>query len=528
MEFQETGRQAYARLEPDREGYLCRARDASKLTLTYLIPPEGYDGTGLEEPFQSIGAEGVTTLAGKLLLAHFPPGNSFVRMVVDDYSMEQLKKDYGEQKAEQIRTEAAQSLLDMENAGVQEIETSGIRPKLDEMIKHHLVAGNVLVKVPETSDQNLQLWGLDQYVVERDDEDNLLLCVLKRSIAVQALQEDLRALVLAEDKTKKDSKASAIDVYTVIARREDASWEVWSELSVGPKGYRMGEIKKYKDADDLPWRPLRMFPVDGEAYGHGFIPLHFGSLNYAEQVREALMSAGAAMSKLLIGIRNGSPTRAKDIQDAKNLDVIRMNEEDVWILSFADKIPDLRYMSEEYNSVKQALERAFLMTTSIQRNAERVTAREWEILAQELESGLAGAYSQFASDFSQWFVSHTIARMQREGRAPKFPPEIKVKPLIVTGIDALGRGKDVQALQSWFRFLAETMGPDAAAQIIHKDELAKRAGALFGVKTASLLKTEEELAQEAQDAQLQSIAQTLGPEVAKLATQPQGGPTRRV
>jgi len=79
----------YQGCEADRDSYLQRARDASKLTIPFLVPPESNGpATVYPQPFQSIGARGVNNLASKLLLALLPPNSPFFRLIIDKFELE--------------------------------------------------------------------------------------------------------------------------------------------------------------------------------------------------------------------------------------------------------------------------------------------------------------------------------------------------------------------------------------------------------------------------------------------------------
>ena len=63
-----TAESMYTSLEGKRYQYLDRARQASKLTLPYLMPDEGFGShSRLDTPFQGVGARGTNNLASKLL-----------------------------------------------------------------------------------------------------------------------------------------------------------------------------------------------------------------------------------------------------------------------------------------------------------------------------------------------------------------------------------------------------------------------------------------------------------------------------
>jgi hypothetical protein len=85
---------------------------------------------------------------------------------------------------------------------------------------------------------------------------------------------------------------------------------------------------------------------------------------------------------------------------------------------------------------------AFLLNSAIQRNAERVTAEEIRYMAQELEAALGGIYSTLSQEFQLPFVTRVMFQMERQKKLPVLPEGL-VKPAIITGVEALGRGNDV-------------------------------------------------------------------------------------
>ena len=80
-----------------------------------------------------------------------------------------------------------------------------------------------------------------------------------------------------------------------------------------------------------------------------------------------------------------------------------------------------------------------------------------------------------------------------------------VKPIIVAGINSLGRGQDVQALGNFMQTLAQTMGPEAIQQFINPDELIKRLAAAQGIDVLNLVKSMQDIQQERQQSQQQAM-----------------------
>ena len=64
-------------------------------------------------------------------------------------------------------------------------------------------------------------------------------------------------------------------------------------------------------------------------------------------------------------------------------------------------------------------------------------------------------------------VTRLMARMSKERRLPKLPKDI-VKPTIVTGVEALGRGNDLQKLDLFLAGANQIVGPQAVAEYVRQ------------------------------------------------------------
>ena len=75
------------------------------------------------------------------------------------------------------------------------------------------------------------------------------------------------------------------------------------------------------------------------------------------------------------------------------------------------------------------------------RNAERVTAEEVRLTQLELEQQLGGIFSLLTTSFLIPYLDRTLLVLQRTNELPKLPKDI-IRPAIVAGVNALGRGQD--------------------------------------------------------------------------------------
>lgn len=87
--------------------------------------------------------------------------------------------------------------------------------------------------------------------------------------------------------------------------------------------------------------------------------------------------------------------------------------------------------------------------------------------------------------------------------------------MIVTGVEALGRGQDLGRLNEFLSTSAQVLGPQVVSQYINPTEYLKRVAASLSIDTGGLIKTEEELQQD----QMQSMAQQMGPDAIKAGSQ---------
>jgi len=488
-----TAASLYASLESNRLTFLDRARDSSKLTIPMLIPPAGYgEHTKYDTPFQSIGARGVNNLSSKLLMALFPPNSPFFRLVIDPYI---LAKEAGED-ADKLKTEMDKALSKIERIAMQEVETTAIRVGAYEALRHLIVAGNVLVHTPDEG--GLRVFRMDSYVVKRDPSGTVTHIVVKERVSPMTLPPEAKALCYSTE--EEHGSKEYVDVYTKICLEEDdKSYEIYQEIN----GEIVPESHGVYPEGKLPWMALRFNRIDGEDYGRGFVEEYIGDLRSLEALSRAVVEATAAASKVVFMVNPTGTTRMKTLAEAPNGAFISGIATDVTTLQ-ADKRADLSTVIAFTQDIQSRLSFAFLLNSAVQRNAERVTAEEIRFMAQELETTLGGAYSILSQEFQLPLVRRLLDRLNKQKRMPKLPKEV-VKPMIVTGVEALGRGNDLMKLDQFLVGIQQALGPEAMSYINPSEYLSRRAAAL-GIDSEGLIKTPEDLAAE-QDAAQQQMQQ---------------------
>lgn len=482
----------YEQMAADRDAFLSRARSCAELTIPTLMPPEGHTGsTQYDTPYQSVGARGVNNLASKLLMTLLPPNQAFFRLTIDDYDLVELGGD--------ARGKAEEALARIERSATQVIESKAIRVPTFEALKQLIVSGNVLVHLPPKS--GMKVFRLDRYVVNRDTMGNILKIITKETIAYEALPKDVMEALLENPEYQVDTNKKECDIYTCV-KRVGKKYEVHQEVH----DIIIPSSKGSYTEDKLPWMALRFIAIDGSNYGRSFCEEIVGDLKSLEALTRAIVEGSAASSKLLFMVRPNGTTKMRSIADAPNGGIVSGDANDVTTLQ-ANKFNDFRVAQETMRGITERLSFSFLLNSSVQRQAERVTAEEVRYMAQELETALGGIYSVLSQEFQVPLVNLLLAKMQKEGKMPKFPKDT-LKPQIVTGLEALGRGQDLNKLSTFLQYL-QPLGQEVIARELNIDDYIDRLGASLGIDTQGLVKSEEQKAQEQEAAEAQMQQQQM-------------------
>lgn len=508
----------YERLASTRLQFLDRARKCSELTIPTLVPPEAHGAhTIYYTPWQGIGARGVNNLASKLLLSLLPPNSPFFRLGVDDFTSQQMAGQAG------ARAKIEEGLNKIERAVQNEIEGSGLRSPVFLALKHLIVAGNYLAYLPASG--GVKGYPLTNYVVKRDTLGNVLDIVALDEVSPLSLSdEELALLDDTENGSKDESTDKTVKLYTRFLR-DGKQWKMYQEI----KGKRVPDSEGTWPIDKPPFMALRWTHVDGEDYGRSYVEEYLGDLISLEGLSKAIVEASAVAAKVVYLLNPNGVTRAKDLTAAESGAVVVGSVNDVAALQ-TDKQADMRVAYEAAKTITERLAMAFLMNSAIQRQAERVTAEEVRYMAGELEDALGGVYSILSQEFQLPLVTRLMDRMTKEKRLPALPKGV-VTPQIVTGLEALGRGHDLTKYQMMIQALAP-LGPETVAKHINPGDYIKRVGTSLGIDMDGLVKSDEQLQQEAemaaqaqQNMMMASMAEkAIGPGIKALSDQSMAAP----
>ncbi len=507
-------RDRYTQLARGRNQFLDTAVECSRLTLPYLIQEDLSSRPThqkLHTPWQSVGAKCTVNLAAKLMLALLPPQTTFFKLQVRDDKL-------GTDLPREIKSELDLSFSKMERMVMDYINASSDRVVVHQALKHLIVSGNALIFMGK---EGLKNYPLNRYVVNRDGNGNVCEIVTKELISRRMLGVDLPVPLPnspGDDGYKTGSDDHDVEVYTYVRLDDNGRW-IWHQEA---QDMILPGSRSTAPKNTTPWLVLRFNTVDGEDYGRGRVEEFLGDIRSLEGLSQALVEGSAAASKVVFLVSPSSTTKPKTIADAGNGAIVQGRPDDVGVIQVG-KTADFRTAAEQIQNLERRISDAFLLLQV--RQSERTTAEEVRLTQMELEQQLGGLFSLLTVEFLVPYLNRTLHILQRNKQLPRIPKDL-VRPEIVAGVNALGRGQDQQSLVMFIQTIAQTMGPEIMAQFLDPGEYIKRLAAAQGIDVLNLVKSAETMEQEQQAAMQQQQQQTLLEQAGQLAGTPMADPSK--
>ena len=493
-----TARERYNQLTSGRSQFLDTAVTCSELTLPYLIEKDTSakpNHKKLITPWQSCGSKAVVTLAAKLMLALLPPQTTFFKLQVRDDKL-------GEEIPPDIRSELDLSFSKMERMVMDYIAASSDRVVVHQALKHLIVGGNALIFMGK---DGLKNFPLNRYVVNRDGNGNVLEIVTKEIINRKVLGIELPEpdpLQVVDKST--GSNNDDVEVYTYVRLDEKSGRWIWHQEALDKiiPNSRSTAPKKAS-----PWLVLRFNTVDGEDYGRGRVEEFLGDLKSLEGLSQALVEGASVAAKVIFLVSPSSTTKPSTIAKAGNGAIVQGRKDDVEVIQVG-KTADFSTAAQMIQGLEKRIYDAFLVLNI--RQSERTTAEEVRLTQLELEQQLGGLFSLLTIEFLVPYLNRTLLILQRSKEIPNIPKDL-VRPQIVAGVNALGRGQDRESLTNFITTISQTLGPESLLKFINPSEAIKRLAAAQGIDVLNLVKTAQQIQQDmSQQQQLQASQQLIG------------------
>ena len=419
-----------------------------------------------------------------------PVQTSFFKLQLDESQL-------GDEIPPEAKSELDLSFAKIERTILEAIAASDDRVVIHQALKHLVVAGNALIFMGK---EGLKLYPLNRFVIDRDGNGNVIEIVTKEKIAKKLLADvipDYEPPKSEDDAEHRDD----CDVYTHI--RRDGNRFIWHQ-EVFDKIIPASRGKAPVDTN--PWIHLRFNTVDGESYGRGRVEEFVGDLKSLE----ALVEGSAAAAKVVFVVSPSSTTKPQTLASAGNGAIVQGRPDDIGVVQVG-KTADFATAYNMTLQLEKRLSEAFLILNV--RQSERTTAEEVRMTQMELEQQLGGLFSLLTVEFLVPYLNRKLSVFQKTGQIPKLPEKM-VKPTIVAGVNALGRGQDREALGQFLTTISQTMGPEATQQFINPEEVIKRLAASQGIDVLNLVRSMQEIQGERQQMQQQQMQL----EQAKIAT----------
>jgi hypothetical protein len=238
-----------------------------------------------------------------------------------------------------------------------------------------------------------------------------------------------------------------------------------------------------------------------------------GDLKSLEALCQALVEGSAAAAKIVFTVSPSSTTKPATLAAARNGAIVQGRPDDISVVQVG-KTADFSTVLQMMQTLEKRLADAFLIMQV--RDSERTTAEEVRMSQMELEAQLGGLFSMLTVEFLVPYLNRKLSTMQKAGQIPKLPKDM-VRPTIVAGVNALGRGQDREALTMFMTTIAQTMGPEAISQYIKPEEVVKRLATADGIDVLNLVKSQQDIQGEQQQMAQQQQQMEMTKQAGKFA-----------
>jgi len=410
-----------------------------------------------QHDYQSLGAQLVNHLSNKVATVLFQPGKPFFRLSLTDQQILELV-DTGMKE-----TDIDELLSKAEKAGMKELAKAKIRTSVLQVIKSLIVLGNSLLYFPDGKSNTLtsQVYSLKDYVIKRDMSGAMTKLITRDTHSIASLPTDILEVVQKHDSHLESD--DEVTLYTAIMRTDSDTFMVWQEIEDIMRVPR--QIGKYAERD-LPWIPLTWNLSRGHSYGTGLVEEYAGDFHTYSSMAEAMVNLSALASDIKILIDPMGSTDVDALNESESGTYVYGNADDISYLQL-EKLQDARFIIEQMEIYARRLGAGFLFNSAVTRTAERVTAEEIRMQANELEGSLGGVYSRLSEDMQLPIARKTMANVGEEFK--------NVEPTIVTGVESLSRTSELDQIMLFFADLARLadLPPEAAKRLNYQGIISK-------------------------------------------------------
>lgn len=448
-------------------------------TLPSIFPDEDIiEDDEMQNDFQSVGAQAVTNLANKVMMALFQPSRPFFRAQLSTQQRIELE-DTGLTSAD-----VDKALSKLERDSMKLLNKMNARVVMNDTVEQLIVTGNSLMYMPEDVEEKMLTYSIKDYLIKRSLRGEMVKIIIKECKVVSGLPDNIKTL--ARQANYRDTDEVAI--YTGIELVGKDRYFVWQELE---DLWYCHEQEGWYNKSDLPWIPLTWRLTRGKDYGTGLVENYAGDFSSLSSTAEAILDYTTIVTDIKTLVNPAGQTDVKEIAQAKSGAYVYGKEEDLFVHT-ANTGQAADFLNARFDNISRRIASAFLLTSQVTRDAERVTAEEIRQQAHELESSLGGVYSRLASELQLPLATRLMAKVDETFS--------KIEPVIVTGFESLSRNSDLDNMRAFMNDLAIfTNVPDDMKFRMNLGEVMKVLGAGHGIDYDKFMKDEDQVKSETQE-----------------------------
>jgi len=455
----------------DRSDYETRAEDYAKMTIPSIFVEESHGkGSDYESNYgQSLGGRLIYGFCSKMALTLVPPSSSSFKLVPDAEAT-QVITEGNEEMNDEVANQFSQSSYDINN----EIEAQDIRLGALQFLMHLTVVGScVIEKLPK---DGIKVHTLKNFVVKLNKKFDATMIILKETLTKQGLPADI-----APSEEKEEYELYTMITLSEESTKEKKQWVVTQEL----EGQPVGKEQKHDD-DSVPFQYLGWFASDGDKFHRPMVEMYYDDLVAYNDLNDVLTKGAIISSKNITFVdEKRGRTRKSTVEKAANGDIVDGSADDVTSFQHGKQY-DYQVAENRMAALKSDLEADFLSNKSISRDAERVTAREIQMMANELETTQTGMYSMLSKKFSKRNVIWIMKELKIKFEA------VDVK--VIAGLDALGKSFEAQKFDEYISRMTNLQ----MLHVLKPKEISRRYAEYYGINTNNLVKSQAEIDAEKQ------------------------------
>ncbi len=480
-------RTLFGSLESERGTQDQQWEDYAGWTLPVLYPRDD-STTSLEaqHDFQSLGAQAVNHLSNKIVMTLFAPARPFFRLELTPEQSKALQE--AGVPADQIEKLTGK----VENEAMRLMEKVHLRTSVITAVKNLVVLGNTLLYAPKKG--LTQVYNLRDYVVKRDMGGEVLQIVMRDRRAVATLPEELKLRALVDGRDEDDF----VDLYTGVVRSAEDRFFVKQEME---------DLSIVEDSfgtypeNELPWLPLTWNLLRGQDYGSSLVEDYAGDFQVYSSLSEANLNIAALAADIKILVNPMAEMDLDTLNEAPSGTYVAGRIEDISYLQL-EKLTDFSFVNNMMEIYSRRIGQGFLLNTAVTRDAERVTAEEIRLQANELESSLGGVYSRLAEEMQQPLARQLIRQLDSQ--------LAKIEPVILTGVESLSRNSEHEQIMGYLNDLTILNNvPEMMLADLKLPAVAQMLATNRGLDTDVFMKSAEEKQAEQQAAQQQAAQSQL-------------------